>query len=236
MAYVYSYNSDQLTNADKKTIEKYFSSRGLEIYREQPELSDALLREIKPGSMTNMKQFISDWAKIGRRAPSGYFRAFFLMNLGFFYPEKSYPDTRMWHGYIEYQCFDVDLFNPGFVSIKRHSLFPQLNNELSWLYGEHTMHGIEEPVAFSYLPLVSTLSKLGIYVWLILFVVFYSFYASKREIIVPIAFWIGYSVTIMLAPVIYYRYGAPLVFLAPLIVSMLFVKRQEIGDKVYEIK
>ena len=73
--------------------------------------------------------YIKLWIKIGITDTKNYIEAFLYNNLGLWYPNKNYPDRRMYHPLIEYENIDTEEYNKYHntnyeVIIKRESKFP----------------------------------------------------------------------------------------------------------------
>ena len=75
---------------------------------------------------------------------------------------------------------------------------------------------------FSSIPILGTLSEVGIYFWLLLYLFSYALYRRWREPFVIIGICMGVCLTVFLSPVILYRYCAPVIFTAPLFIAVLF--------------
>ena len=126
-------------------------------------------------------------------------------------------------------CYDEtmslkDVYGLDF-SVERSSLLPIYDNFLGWLYGKGTDQsgaGGNLFMAFTNIPGLGTFSKAGIYCWMLIYLFFYFIYRQKKEPLLLVGLGIGVYLTVALSPMIVYRYCAPVIFSAPLLVSVLF--------------
>ena len=224
MAYVYNIEPDKLTDQQKTDLEGYIEPAKLATYIMWPSISDSLK------AFTDTELISSDPAHfaelyfgVGAQAPLAYAKAWYLQNFGLLYPDKSYPDSRTWQPYAEYGMLAAKAFSPDNLEMERLSLFPALDKLLGRLYGSVHGLGADVPTAFDSIPVVGTLGRAATYFWLLLVAITFSLYTKNRRMFIPLALLIGYTATVMLSPVILYRYVAPLAFTGPLLAAAFFL-------------
>ena len=141
-----------------------------------------------------------------------------MQDLGLIYIDKSYPDPRMWHPYLNYASYD--LHNDAYITIKRESLFPAYNELLGKLFGyAPSGYGGDVVTVFSDIPVLGLLCRVSLYFWIIVFLVFYGIRMKQKGLLFLLGLCIMFTLTIVLSPVIMYRYYAPVVFGIPIVIA-----------------
>lgn len=166
----------------------------------------------------NPGAFLSLWARIGVQCPASYVKAFLEMNIGFWYPAMEYPDPGTYLAFIPYENADTEQVGelPGeTVYIQRYSLLPGLEN----FYRDYTENGKYEEV-----PVLSWFYSPGVYFWILCFGTVYCLYKKRYQTILPwAAAWILW-LTLMVSPVVVFRYAYPLAVSLPVMAAMIFGK------------
>lgn len=221
MAYAYNYGYERLTEEEKKKMLQYISDEGWRSY--EACISDHVKGSLDTEAVQNhMFEFWKLYAKIFFTVPDCYVAGAGMQTVGLWYPNKIYPDARTWHPYINYLCVTRNDFTD--FSVIRNSQLPMYEKILGMLYGRgeyDTGYGGMLSMEFSHLPVVGILSKPGIYCWLLLYTFFYAVYRKWKEKFVVIGLEVGVFLTILLSPVIIYRYCSPMIFSAPVFFSLL---------------
>lgn len=161
------------------------------------------------------------WANIGLKAPKAYLEAFAMNSLGFWYPSKLYPDSRMYHPYIEYDTTPLSRWDSRYIDIPRASLFPEADKAISaYVYGGE----------WSESPLSITL-KSGFYFMLFVICLVSCKYAKRCDLY-PMFYLVGgFIITLFLAPVCLFRYIYPLVLAMPLLFLVFFKSKRRHASK-----
>lgn len=224
---VYSFENDNLSNEDKEEISSYIKEENMLHYPIDQSISDTAKWGLDTAKISSSPiDFALLYTKLGLRYPSQYFSAFMMNDLGLIYIDKQYPDGRMWHNYLAYDnifaTYNID-------ATPRITLFPQYDNLLKWLFGAndgYTLSG-EVKAHFSTVPILASLFRASTYFWLILFIVIYYIYQRNILGILIGVLFISFLITIILSPVILYRYCAPIIFVVPLLLIPVFTKQSE---------
>lgn len=230
MAYAYNFGQDHLSESQLSKMRKYLTDEEWRNYLIHICLSDYVIRGLDYDAVRKQPvEFLSLYLDVLFTVPDCYIKAAGLQTFGLWYPNKAYTDGRIYHPYLSYLCYDEtmglkDLYGLDF-QVERTSLLPVYDEWLGWLYGKGTDQsgaGGNLFMAFTNIPVLGTFSKAGIYFWLLFYLFFYALYQKWK---MPFVVWstgFGVFVTVMLSPVIMYRYCAPVIFSAPLFVSVLF--------------
>lgn len=230
MGYVYNY-SDRLTDEQKQEMQIYISDEGWKTY--EPCISDHVKGQLNIDAVRNdMPGFLKLYLECFLSDPKGYLQAAGLQTFCLWYPNKIWPDYRPWHPYIDILCSDTASLYDGGFTIQRKSLLPVYELCLKLLYGYGTPgdgYGGNLKVYFTRVPVLNELCQAGTYTWILIFEFMYAIYKRNRSLIVIISLEFGLWLTVLLSPVIMYRYCAPFIFTAPLYVSaMIMLKKSKI--------
>lgn len=227
MAFAYNYDS-HISRKLRKDMQNYLSDEDWKRY--EPCISDQIKGRLNTELVQeNILDFVDLYVKVGMESPESYFAGTLLQTYGLWYPNKQYPDPKIWHPYINYLSFSKDIYNVGFT-IPRVSLFPFYEKILGWMFGmgyTEDGYGGELFMAFSEIPILSWLCKAGTYTWILMYTCIYSFIRKRKHILLPLGYLLALFLTVFLSPVIMYRYVAPFVFSGPLIVALLFVSKEK---------
>lgn len=230
MAYVYNYGYERLSEAEIYRLRCYLSDEEWQLYGQC--IADAMITRVDSNAVRNDPiSFAKLYVGLFLTAPDCYIKAAGLQTFGLWYPNKTYPDWRIWHPYIEYLCLDTSTFGRTDFAVSRNSLFPFYDRLLGWLYGEAQNYPIDYPdgfggnlsMAFSSIPILGILSKAGIYFWMLLYLFFYALYRRWKAPFAMIGMGTGLLLTVFFSPVMMYRYCAPVIFAAPLFAAIFLV-------------
>lgn len=159
--------------------------------------------------------FLKTWAGVGISCPRAYVEAFLELNLGFWYPQKWYPDPDTYLSFIPYRNADIiqvgDVFEDA-VYLERTSYLPALTQ----FYENYVEDG-----GFQRIPLLSMLYSPGFYFWLLCFGILYCIYKKNYAMAVPFAMMFLLWLTLMVSPVVVFRYAYPLVVCLPVMFVMM---------------
>ena len=165
-----------------------------------------------------MLKYISLWASVGIKDPQNYIEAHMLNTLGFWYPNKIYYDSRMYHPYIEFSMLDAKKWNSNYIEIKRDSKIPKYKEILEI---------IVEKNAWQNIPIFSLLFSAGFYFILVIFLLSLILLYKNYEYLAPMSVILSLYFTLFLAPVALYRYVFPIVTILPVIISLILCQNKK---------
>lgn len=214
------YAPDKLTAEEKEIIEDYIP--GYKHYSTFTSISDSMkntfnaarFRE-KPG------EFIKLWARIGLRCPTTYIDAFLRITVGLWYPDMNYRDPGAYHPYWEYISTQQNAQGSFFI-VERTP--PSGMEWLSNFYDTLTYKN-----SYQKIPIISMLFSSGFMVWIVFLYIAWCLYQRKYRYLVPASFLVALWLTLLLGPVVLYRYVYPIVMSVPLLIS--FVLTEESASK-----
>lgn len=222
----YQNNAQQPSEQIREQIESFFSEP-LPVYESKPMISDnqksiLLTDELEKRPL----EFLRLYLTLGMQYPQEYAEAFLMNSLGFWYPDKTYLDSRMYHPLIEYSMMDVKSWNEDYTPMERMSLLPPLDFFLWLLIGKMGINRV---------PIISTLLNPGTYFFLFLLVCGYALRKCMRQqasAYLPFFVLMGaLFLTYLLSPVCIYRYCMAFISCTPLLITvmlMLFCKKDSV--------
>lgn len=221
---VYCYNKESLTEEEMEYILKLVPGDVLEIHKLNQSISDALKSKLNTDLIKqDIGKFIKNYIKIGWKNKTEYIEAAMLNNLGLWYPDKVYPDTRMYHPLLEYKMLDAKIYNDKYIQINRKSAIPFIDKVFTYLIADGK---------FSKIPVIGTISSMGTASFIIIFSIFMILYNKKYRYLTIIGEILGLYLTLLLAPVALYRYMYGIMLIIPIIISLPFAsKNKEIGGE-----
>lgn len=213
LARVYNYNKKVFSDKQLKELNKFYPNCDFSTYKIRQSISDSIKMCI---DQEYTKNHIKDYAKlyisIGSKDIKNYTVAFLINTYGFWYPNKSYPDERIYHPYIEYKVSTPSMFSKDLIEIKRSSKIPIL---------EKYFNNVLDQNKWQKIPLLSTICSMGTYFILVLFTLLLSLYKKEYKFLVPLMIYVGVYITLFLAPVALYRYVYSIAISIPLLILFL---------------
>lgn len=217
-ARAYTYNRQSFSQEDISDMKKYYLNISkLEYYKVRPCISDPQKNQLNKDNVKNdLKGYLKLYFRVGMKNKKEFINAFLLNNLGLWFPNKTYPDERMFHPLIEYNMTIVnEKINSEYLRIDRNSKFPIYERLLNKLVNKNKWQKI---------PIYSTICTLGFYFILTIYCLIMITYRKNWKLFVPMSIIIGLYITIFLAPVSLFRYCFPIIICTPLLFEILIDK------------
>lgn len=220
----YIHNSDIYSEEDVDVLNNFFSNRKeneelFYYYEKNQSISDSVKGSLSVSYINeNKSQFIKFYLKHLIKDPENYIEGFLLNSLGFWYPNKVYPDSRIYHPYIEFEMLDAKKYNEKYIEIERHPIFKWYYDQMKKIVGDNE---------FINIPIISSLFICGTYFILFLFTIFYVIYKKNFKALYPLSIILGYYLTLLVSPVCIFRYCYGLVLSAPIMIGMLTINNNK---------
>lgn len=207
-------------------INDYFSETcGWHMYVTERAISDAYKVCLKDDVLgRDPLGFVDMWAKMGAKAPNRYIEAAAMQTLTSYYPWVDYDNrsSGVFGAYIEYgvrtapeYVGDTDVAKP-----EAANKFPWLHSAIVWLFGPHR--------GWFKIPVLRLIWGASFSTYLLIITVALVIYKKAKKYLVPLSFVFGMLLTVILAPVIIFRYMFPIVLATPI---MLYIIVKVIGEK-----
>lgn len=206
------YSGDTLEEEDKELIGKYIP----DYIRYTPRVSDSVKDTFNGSAYEDNKiEFVKLWLRVGVAHPVIYLEAFLSNNIGFWYPNMKYPDEGTFLPYIVY---DNTEYKGDWPDIRRTSYFPALSE----FYEKFTQQGM-----YHQIPGAFVWYSGGMMFWMLILGVCMCIYKRRYVMLVPFSILVGLWGTLMLSPVVVFRYVYPLIVCVPVILSICIEGRSE---------
>lgn len=202
---------DQLTDEESQLIKEYVGR--CDEYNKGSAIADIFKGSLDVERLKkNPMEFIGLWLKVGLKCPTAYFDAFARVTIGYWYPDMNYPDPNAYHPYWEYA--PTGFFNS--FDATKYVLLKQTP-----VKGFETLHNFllrfSYSSAYQRLSVVSMLFGSALPIWCALIVFAYSLYKKQYRHMIPLVFVLMFVITLLLGPVVLYRYVYPLHLVTPLL-------------------
>ncbi|MBR1802156.1 hypothetical protein IJ768_02950 [Candidatus Saccharibacteria bacterium] len=206
-------------------LELYFEPEcNWALYGKWPAISDFQKTCLKTDYIeSHLTDFVAYWAKIGLKVPHRYIEAPFLFDLGAYYPFIDYatePDTDATrHGYVQYGVH-IKKYLGEYIEIYRYPNIPVVDKIMEQLI----VYQKWNKIAFFRVIWGGAFTTI-----LLLFTACYVGWKKQKQYFVPLAFIFGMLLTVLLSPVILYRYMFPIVLCIP---AMFYIILKCVNEKV----
>lgn len=205
------YASDELTEEERESIETYMPDYKRYESRVADPVKDTFRGDIFDRDPV---RFVKLWLQVGVKCPVVYVEAFLLENIGFWNPFMRYPDPGTYLAYIPYHSADLEQVGvswDGQVFIERNSLLPA---------AEVLYEKLTETGGYNRIPGVCLIYSIASAFWLIIAGIVYCIKKKRYRMAAPFFLLIGLWGTLMLSPVVVFRYGYPLIISLPVVYAM----------------
>lgn len=169
-----------------------------------------------PKFKRNPIQFIKLWATVGIKKPMSYIDAFTRLSIGLWYPDMNYSDPEAFHVYWEYKSSVGDQF----YLVGRHT--PRSMKWLANIYYRLTYSN-----SYQRVPIVSLMFSSGAYVWIMLLSIAEMILKKRNGLIVAFSFPFALWLTLLLGPMVWFRYVFPLTMCVPVFVTESIVSEED---------
>ena len=209
------YNSYELTDEEKELIETYIPKYLR--YQNEQAISDAMKGSFDDERFTeNPKEFITLWLQVGLKCPVTYVDAFLRLTIGLWYPDMNYRDSQAYHHYWEYNSTQQNAQN-SWVIVERET--PEGMQWLSDFYYALTYSNIYQGI-----PVLSMFFSSGFICWCMLLFAVWCIYAKKYKYLLVALPMITLWGTLLVGPVVLFRYVYPLAVILPLIFGVVLTE------------
>ncbi len=206
------YGKDQLTDKEIKSIKEYINR--YDEYSECAGTADPFKGSLNTSKLKkNPLEFIRLWLKVGLKCPTVYIDAFARLTIGYWYPDMNYRDPCAYHPYWEYSPTGSTRYfdETEYVLLKQTPIkgFEALHD---WLYN------LTYNNSYQAIPVISMLFSSALPLWCVLIVLAYMLYKKQYRHLIPLMFILMFVATLLLGPVVLYRYIYPLYLATPLLI------------------
>ncbi len=207
-----AYHRDSLSKEDQVLIQQFIPN----YERYTPRVSDSVKDTFNGEAFAqDPGMFVKLWASVGLQYPVIYIEAFLSNNVGFWYPLMKYPDTGTYLSYIVYHNTE---YSGDWPEITRTNYLPGV----SAYYEKMTEQGIYHKIPGAFIWYSG-----GILFWMLILGTSICVYRRRYEMLLPLSILVGLWGTLMLSPVVVFRYVYPLMVSVPVILCLYLEKTKE---------
>lgn len=202
---------EELTEEEREQIAEYMPDYALYVSRVADPVKDNFSAKLFE---QNPMRFLRLWVGVGLKCPVIYIEAFLSTNIGFWNPLMQYPDPNTYLPYIPYFGADLDQVGvswEGQIFLEKTDLLPGISE----FYAKMTETGW-----YNRIPGLCFFYNIAVAFWLIMAGIIYCIVKKRYAMAVPFCLLVGLWGTLMLSPVVVFRYGYPLLISLPVVYAM----------------
>lgn len=209
-------NANQLSDELINKYYYYYPNINLNIYKLNQQIADYQKDRFSSDHFQENKlAFLEYYTRMFLKCPKSYTEAFLFNTIGYWYLDKKYPDSQMYHPLIEYQYRNLKKLgaNDKYLDIKRQSILPDIEKDIAQNITKATW---QENPFLGILYRVSIPFTLFWMAWIKIV------YRKKYQFLLPMLFLTGYYGTYFLAMVVLFRYQFAAWLSVPLLIFIIF--------------
>lgn len=206
---------DDLSEKEEKIIEEYIPD--YENYEKFQAIADCMKNTFNSTKFKeNPAEFIRLWVQVGIEHPVTYIDAFARITIGLWYPDMNYRDESAAHPYWEWLSTGQD--DParfeGYILLERKPV-----KLFEWL--SKLNYSLTYENWYQRIPVISMMFSSGLVIWCIVFYMLYMIYYKKYKQLILIASPLALWFSLLLGPVVLYRYVYPIVLTIPVMLAFI---------------
>lgn len=224
-----TYSSEKLSSVELKEIKEYIPN--YKTIKNWSANSDSMKKTFNSKLFKeNPIAFVKIWVEVGMKSPLQYLDSFMKLTIGMWYPDMNYNDPHAYHPYWEYESTQQNSERTFFI-VKETPL-----------KGFHWIHHLYDELAYKNvyqkIPVLSMLFSSGFYAWTLILFIGWAIYVREYKLLFPFSLVFALWLTLLLGPVVLYRYVFPIAFALPamLVPVLAYYKEAAVNgeDKIYE--
>ena len=211
-------DDNTMDEASKALINEFLLYDSAKLYRQ--DISDPVKRNTNTWVVVNKtSEFAKVYLGLFTKYPGDYFNAFFAENAGFIdIGDKSHayvndPDLVKGHGYVQTKWED-SLYERGF------------SQNPKWEKLRTLLDNFADNNGYLKIPVLKYIFMPGIYLWINILALIYSFKRKNYAVVAIISLIAGYYATMFFGPTVQLRYVYPVMITVPFLLPMIFKETQ----------
>ena len=214
---------------EKEELGKWFrnTDQMIQSYKKDPGVSDGRKNYTQTDYIKEHPLgYLKFWLKVGIKSPGSYVEGMMLTNMGYYYPWKSWNDVRQRHPLIETTATitEAGQIERGGIVIAEKSILGGYKRFLRAYVGD--IKNINGVIIWPQM-LMSVILQPGRYFVAFVIVAAVCMIRRKWRTLLPLGLVAGLYITLLLSPVVLFRYVFPVVLSAPLMGVMLFRQKKK---------
>lgn len=227
-ARAWSVSPETFTDDEKEQLELFYpgmisdKEKGADAkYLDYPEISDDMKRLMDDEyTKAHLGQYVAFYFEIGAKNVGNYVDAYMMHTLGWWFPFKEYPDTRVGHPYM--RCGMAITSYPdtyeGYVDIERHSVCPEVADWITDVVSSSTWNKV---------PVLNIFFDTGMWTWIFFTLCAIAILKKRGDSKFAFLIVFGLFLTLLLSPLCYFRYSYALMICLPLLAIPGFSRRKQ---------
>ncbi len=205
LARVYKYHKDTLNADEIKFIEKIVKNKN-DLNNYLPKRADNV-KNYTNSHFFKTKEFITGYMWLGLKYTASYLNSFLIMSSAFLYPFNN----SLW-----FEGLHIVIPNNKFINASKSDYYKHKNKLLS-SYLSKTQSFVKQNNSMSAFILVNQSILFYILVFAFIYFIYKKVYKNAFILLIPLC----YAATLLLGPIIYFRYTYYLMVIFPIIIMML---------------
>lgn len=203
----------------KEEYNEFYPKINLDIYKINQRVADYQKNNLDTKLYkADRTRFLKLYFKAFSYCKGNYVEAFLQNNIGYWYVNKSYQDSQMWHSVIEYNMLEAKKYSKKYESIERHSVFPRINESIAsdiknGIYWKTPILNIFFSMATVFLVFVATILRL-------------LHLKQLKKYLLPIAMIFIHYAILFVAPAALFRYQILEWIILPLMIYILLTSKE----------
>jgi len=213
----------KLTYEEKLLINKYVPAWHI-YHKNQEGISDLMKRSFNSDEFKrNPMEFFKLWYSVGIKTPISYIDAFARITIGLWYPDMNYRDKLAYHPYWEYES-TKQRNDTNWLIVKRETV-----KGFNWL--DRLLYKISYQNSYQKIPVISMLFSSGFQTWIMFIYIGWCFYKKLYVYLAPVSFIFFYWLTMLLGPVVLFRYVYPMFLVNFLLVATMLAPNEFVEEE-----
>lgn len=211
-----------LDEASKALLNDFMLNESWKQYR--PDIADPVKRHTNTYvARYRAKEFVQTYVRLFLRYPGEYVNAVLATNAGYLSPiDESHAVINVngrdrGLGYIQTRWVEGELNPAGIYK----------DSKWEWLH--ERLEEFADSNGYLQIPVLKYLMVPGVYLWLYLILAAWLWYRKQYQGLIPLAFVLGYYLTLFLGPTVQLRYLYPLMVALPYLAVLVLTKKSKCG-------
>ena len=212
------YQVDSLSTEQYEMIEKYVDDMYWSMYN--PHIADGIKDNVAASTFPDWEDevptMLKDWITVGMKYPNDYVDAFLELTRGYWFIDDvshaevlGYGEDTNWGLIYTFNASKSDIFE----GVENKSVLPGL---------QKVYQKIVNGNAYYDWPVISMLFKPAFYCWTLLLVMISLLYMNRKRKLILCLLPLAYLLTLLLGPVVNFRYIYPIMVVSPVLVAWMF--------------
>lgn len=201
-------DDNTISEADKALINEFIRNQAYKEYR--GDIADPVKRNTNTSVVRyRSRDFVKTYVNLFLGYPGDYLNAVLAVNAGY-----------LWPGDVSHAFVNVNGYEKGMGYVQTRWVEAELNprgiyKDSKWPWLRERLEQFADSNAYLDIPVIKYLFVPGTYLWMYLLLAGYLLVNRKYRLLLPMAFVLGYYLTLLLGPTVQLRYIYPVMISLP---------------------